>query len=216
MLTPEQAKLRVGRIGSSNIALLLGISPYGNLSPAKQRRNCYFDVMGLSPKKESSSMRDGIFFEPAIANYVEWKLGLPLTRHTQHIRQGFDWQIASLDAEGWCNPESGSYDRFIVEVKFVENPEYVAHWGRAGNTKPENVPDYVLAQMMHQLLVCGPDFTHAYAGCYRAGKGLGLYGPIARDEELICLIHEAEEKFYVDHILTKTPPVVAEESECSA
>lgn len=212
-ITEEQAKRRIGRIGSSDVPGILGISPYGNKSPAKQYRDAYFRVMGLCPKATTNSMRAGIFLEPGILSWAEHKIDRPLLRDMQFVCQESDWRIASFDGITDDDPDAP----LIVEAKLVENPEYQAHWGRAGNKKPENVPDYVLAQVMHQMDVAGPDYRAAYIACYRASNGFGLYGPISRDDELIGLIFEAEQKFYIDHILPKRPPELpAEEQEGEA
>lgn len=200
MLTPEQAKNRVGKIGSSDVPRILGISPYGDKSPAKQARDAYFSIMGQSPRTETDSMRAGNFLEPAILNWAEWKIGKPFARDTQVVR---DWQIASFDGLG---------DDFVVEAKWVQNPDMCAHWGRAGCKKPENVPEYVLAQVQHQLMLTG--FSVAYVAALRAINGFGLYA-VPRDDELIGLIFEAEQKFYTDHILPKVAPQGDDEQQAA-
>jgi predicted phage-related endonuclease len=212
VISEEQKKNRIGRIGSSDVPLILGISPYGKKSPAKQYRDAYFRVMDLCPKAESSSMRDGNFLEPAILNWAEWKIGRPLLRDMQIVSEQHDWMIASFDGITDDDPDAPA----IVEAKWVENPEFQSHWGRSGNTKHENVPDYVLAQIHHQMLVAGPDYRVAYAACLRAVNGFGLYGPLKRDDELIGLIFEAEQKFYTDHILPKRAPELPAEEQTNA
>jgi predicted phage-related endonuclease len=63
--------------------------------------------------------------------------------------------------------------------------------------------------------VCGPAYTEAYVACYRPWTGFGLYGPIARDNELIGLIHDKAEKFQRDHLATNNPPTDAGETEAA-
>jgi putative phage-type endonuclease len=199
-ITPEQAKARVGRIGSSNVAEVLGISPYGNRSPQQQKRDAYFKILGLHPKKDSESMRDGVFLEPAILNWAEYKIGKPFMRDQQDERHTRIPMIASYD--GLSSPEDG----FIVEVKWVENPIFQDHWGRAGS---DQVPGYVLCQVLHQLYIAGPDYQTAYVAVLRCKNGFGLY-KVKRDDEQIAELVEAERRFYVDHILPKRPPQVVE------
>lgn len=228
MISEEQKQNRIGKIGSSDVPSLLGISPYGNKSKAKQLRDCYFNVLGLSNRKESSSMRDGTFLEPAILNWAEWKLGKGFLRDQQSVHPQHDWLIASFDGyapryfsrsipDGVCSIREEH--PFVVEVKWVENPEFQSHWGRSGCKKPENIPPYVLAQVMHQLHVAGPEFEIAHVACLRAANGFGLY-TIPRDNELIGLIFEEEKRFYMDHLKPRIAPELPEgeqqESECAA
>jgi predicted phage-related endonuclease len=203
-ITPEQAKNRIGRIGSSDVCKILGLSPYGKKSPEKQARDAYFSIMGLSPRKESSSMSAGNYLEPAILNWAQDHNrlgGRPFLRDTQIVHP-CGYRVASFD--GLAEDRS-----FVVEAKWIENPEFCAHWGRAGTKQAENVPDYVQVQVQWQMHIASDLCGIAYVAALRGIGGFGLY-MVPRDEELIGVILERTDAFYRNHILTKTAPELPE------
>jgi predicted phage-related endonuclease len=210
MISDEQKKNRIGKVGSSDVCLICGLSPYGGKSPEKQLRDAYFRVLGLNPKSDNKSMSAGRYLEPAILNWAadHPKLdGRPFLRDHQLISTERDYCIASFDGL------AGDYS-FVVEAKWVENPDFIAHWGRAGNGKPENVPDYVQVQMQHQMYVAGNTCQIGYAAVLRGIGGFGLYS-LKRDDELIEQMLYRIDAFYQNHIIPRIAPVVPGETEAA-
>jgi predicted phage-related endonuclease len=202
MITPEQAKNRIGRIGSSDVSKILSLCPYGNKSPAKQMRDAYFSILGLSPRKESASMSAGNYLEPAILNWAQDhpKLkGKPFLREQQIIHP-CGYRIGSFD--GLC---AEALPKFVTEAKWIENPDFCATWGRAGTKQPENVPEHVQVQVQWQMHVAGEQCVMAYVAALRAIGGFGLY-MVPRDDELISVILERTDAFYQNHIVPKIAP----------
>jgi putative phage-type endonuclease len=138
-MTPEQraAWLEARRqgIGSSDAWKCL-----------RQPLEVYLDKLGLlPPKPDNDRMRAGRLLEPVIARmYTEvtgWGLEKPpeILRHPEH-----HWMLASLDY--WAPT-----DREAIDCKNVADDQRHL-WGEPGT---DEVPEYILFQMQHQLAVTG-------------------------------------------------------------
>jgi putative phage-type endonuclease len=179
---------RQSGLGSSDAAAALGISPY--TSPL----SLYLMKIGAAPPvAENSAMRWGTRLEPIIAEAYSEESGHGFVAEQQFLRSPErPWMLATLDRV--------RDDGRIVELKCVGTRS--AHlWGEPGS---DEVPDFYLCQVMHQLIVAGADVADVAA--LIGGNDLRVY-TIRRDDAVAARIVAVEEEFW-SHVQRRDPPPV--------
>tara|TARA_B110000495_G_C22611400_1_gene364860 strand:+ start:131 stop:529 length:399 start_codon:yes stop_codon:yes gene_type:complete len=110
MITNEQKELKAGRLGASQVAAALGLSPFQ--TPAQLA----MEILGrIRPQEENDAMRGGNIMEPAIAKLYMSQTGIDIfPDNTTYTHPYYDWLI--------CHPdyyrESGE-TRIMIEIKNV-------------------------------------------------------------------------------------------------
>lgn len=186
-LTDQQrAERRLG-IGSSDVPVILGLSPYADQS----RITLWLEKTGQTPdepdEEPSSAMELGHLLEPVLAEHyarisgfrVERRgPGVESVRHPEHA-----WRRANLDAriEG---------RRGALEVKTV-GIGMARHWDLHAD---DGIPHYVRAQVAWQMHVADLDEVHVVG---LIGGPTGFRGwVIPRDMVLEARIVEAAAEFW--------------------
>lgn len=182
-----------GYIGGGHIAAVCGESPY--LTPFM----AWQEIVGKAPPLDADTER---FFarrkrvEPLIFQNLEIDHGIVIARtnvrytheHKPHFR-------AEIDAE--------TDEPVTIEAKSVHH--YAARdWGKDLQSDT-SVPSHVLMQANWGLGIHPDRPKHAYA----VGQvGFDDCRPylLTRDNELIGLMQERADKFWIDHVLTGVPP----------
>lgn len=177
-------ELRREKIGSSDAAKVMGISPYGTaLQLWREKKGL------VEPEPMNRAMEIGIALESeALASYCE-KTGLSLFSQVVHS-DDYEWMIASFDGRSLCG-------RHAVEIKCSERLYKMALAGE--------IPDYYMAQMHHQM-VCGKLDSMDYY-CYWQGQGVRL--SVSLNPEFADEMLAAERRFY-ECLITDTEPKATE------
>ena len=138
MITNEQKELKAGRLGASQVAAALGLSPFQ--TPAQLA----MEILGrIRPQEENDAMRGGNIMEPAIAKLYMSQTGIDIfPDNTTYTHPYYDWLI--------CHPdyyrESGE-TRIMIEIKNVG--------ARQRYRWDDGVPVHVVAQVVLQSLLTG-------------------------------------------------------------
>lgn len=182
--TPEWVEARFDGIGASEAAASIGISPW------ESKVGLWAQKLRLVPPQEPTlPMLVGTELEPLIARLYTEATGVKvrrasmLRRHPEHA-----FMLASLDRRAGRKP---------VELKWSTRGE---GYGEPGT---DEVPDEVLAQVLHQLAVVDEDEADVAAIIGRRAD-VQIY-TIRRDPEAQAALIEAEADFW-HHVETRTEP----------
>lgn len=176
---------RNGGIGSSDIAKIMGISPWGT------GLDVYNEKAGISKeKKKTWAMNRGTNYEAEArdifnANKVEELKFYP----DCFQRSDYPWARASFDGYN-------EFRNYILEIKVPGSKDFeLAARGK--------VPEYYNIQMQWQMFVADSDI--AIYMCYRPESGETHIFPIERDDALINAMKIAAEHFWIN-FLKGIPP----------
>lgn len=190
MLTKEQLATRRSGIGGSDVASILGISPWKSA----------YDVYVAKTSDATGDDLDGkdhIIFgnlmEPVIREEFSRRNGKTVItsdevfRHPEH-----DFMLANVD--GILDGENAG-----LEIKTAS--EYSSEqWGEDGT---DHVPAYYLTQGLHYMAVMGWD--RIYFAVVIGGNKYKQY-VVERDEEAIASLIAVEKRFWENHVIAKVPP----------
>lgn len=184
MLTPEQITARKAGIGGSDVAAILGLSPW------RTPLDVFLDKIGQGqPVAESAPMRWGSLLEPVIIDEFERETGMQVTRNLpmfQHAEHGF--MLANID---------GATDGGIVECKTARSDK---DWGDPGSAE---IPVYYQTQVAHYLAVTGARL--AYVPVLIGASDFRIYH-IERDDSFVADLIEAERAFWLGNVLAGVAP----------
>ena len=159
MITQEQIKFKKGKIGASQVAAALGISPFQ--TPA----NLAMELLGrIPPPEENEAMRTGNIMEPAIAQlYMDREEMAIHPWEETCVHPHFDWLIAHPDY--FYNDENEIKPICLIEIKNVGARQRF-RW-------EDGVPVHVVAQCVLQSLLTGINRVEVVA--YFGGNDLEIY-----------------------------------------
>jgi hypothetical protein len=195
-LSPEdQAK-----IGGSDLAALLGLSPWG--TPLTLYARIVTALEGRPLKDEDSApKRRGRVLESAVLRLYAEETGAMMLGGARFTHPRFPGR-ASVDS---LADRAG---RRVVEAKTAGLSE-VRQWGEAGT---DAIPQGYLFQctwyLGHALAAGAVDTKEADVAALVAGD-LRVYH-VPYDTELFEMLEAAAERFWVDHVLPRRPPPVTE------
>jgi putative phage-type endonuclease len=194
MITKRQLELRKKSIGASDVAAILGLSPY------RSAYDVWLEKTGKLEERntESPAMEAGNAFEDAVLKFAEKELG-KIRRNVWKSHKQLPLH-AALDAQ--C-VENGN----PVEAKTAGLFSYVGNeWGEAGT---DQVPEQYLIQAQVQLGVTGREVCHMPA--FIGGRGFQMYH-IQRNQALIDVIYQRVKDFWMNHVVTNIAPDQSEPS----
>jgi len=201
-ISKEELAFRTGKLGASNAATALGISPWDT------KASLYNEILGYVKRDDLGEK--GILgneLEPVISRAYERATGIKIQKAIAPIHPGRDpkapagtfihpkypWMIAHLDGE------MPDYE-MILEIKNVGWT--VAHqWGLDGD--PEGPPVYVQAQCVQQAILAGVERVDVAA--FFGGNELRVY-PMEIGERRKQLVLDGLVAFWEDHIVKKVQP----------
>lgn len=179
--TQEWLDYRRTRIGASDAAIIMGLSPWST------PYDLYQDKVNGVQKKQTWAMNKGKELEPLARELFEKMMFISVKpKVVQHDK--FDWMMASLDGLS----DDG---QTLVEIKC---PSSISSHVKACAGE---IPDHYKAQMQHQMCVAGLDRMIYFS--YFDGEGELV--ELERDEEFIKKMI-AEEKKFMQCIKNQTPP----------
>lgn len=183
----EWLAFRRAKIGASDAAAILGLSPY--CSPFQLWLQ---KVEGVNAH-ETNGMKYGKRNEEPARQAFEEMTGLIMFGNlAPRVNPNLDWQIASLDgitAEGDC----------ALEIKCSNATDHKT--AQEGLVPPKYIP-----QVQHQLCVTGLDWMYYFS----FHKKDGALVMVKRDQPFIDEIVKVETKFYYEYMLAKVPPPLTE------
>ena len=191
MITEEQIEFKRGKIGASQVAAALGLSPFQ--TPA----NLAMELLGrIDGPEENSFMRIGNIIEPAIAQiYMDQEQIEILPWQETCVHPDFDWLIAHPDY--YCDDKYGLKPLCLIEIKNVGARQRF-RWA-------DGVPVHVVAQVVLQSLLTGIDRVEVVA--YFGGNDLEIYPLTITSKQQESLMTKVS-LFWFDWIAkNRIPPV---------
>lgn len=191
MLTDAQIAKRRNGISSSEVAGILGISPFTD--PVKiWIDKCAPHLSTRDPYKKFGMLDMGNIMEPVVAKCYCIEHGVTAKKYLDTIQHDkIKWLM--------CTPDYELSNGRGLECKNVASPK-AYEWGGTGTG---NVPIYYIVQVQQCMAVL--DRQDWAVGAIIGGNEFRHY-LIQRDEELIGLMLEAQEQFWTDYILPKKMP----------
>lgn len=197
MLTAEQLQERQSAVGGSDLAAILGVSPYAQaIDVFYDKRPDLADEHGYIPRVVDGFAVDrGNLFEDPIAKLVEKKTGQKVRKsNVRHVHPQYPWLAANIDRK-WEGEKRG------LEIKTVTHR--LAHlWGKEGT---DQVAEYYLPQPHHYMLVL--DYPVWDLAALIGIDDLRLY-EIERDPEMDELIIDVSHDFWHENVLKGIPPEI--------
>jgi putative phage-type endonuclease len=178
----EWKDLRRTKIGSSDAAVVMGVSPW------KTPYELYLEKMMGTEQEISSSMQRGTDLEASARDRFQEKTGIMMMPQVV-ISQEREWQMASLD--GIC-----FLGQSILEIKHANKEVFeMAVQGE--------LPIYYMIQIQHALDTTGVD------KCYYmvSNGGKDAYVEVFPDHKMIEEIRTKNEKFYACMKSGEAPPL---------
>jgi putative phage-type endonuclease len=173
------------KLGGSDAAILMGISPWCDVMELWQRK------LGLVPDiTVNAAMQRGHDLEPEARVLLEIEMGISFPPACYEDAE-FPFITASVDGDAVLT------HRAISEIKAPGIKTHMMALGTEG--KPPKVPDYYVCQCQHNMGVTGAEVCHYFS---YAGELVdhNIIKPTARieiirDEDYIQRIQERERKF---------------------
>lgn len=203
MTTSQEFKSnRPHGLGGTDIAALLGLSPYKTPLQLWAEKVGYPDV----PQKEGIHLRYGQHLEPFVASEYERLTGLHTVQPETvlfHPEHGF--MFASIDRLVTASQGTPAMVKGVVVAdRLLECKTASAfsrdQWGEAGT---DSVPAHYLLQCAWYLAITGCD--RADLAVLLGNSDLRVY-TIRRDLRLEGLMLEQAQRFWHEHVLTMEPP----------
>lgn len=185
-------------IGSSEVATLLGVSPYD--TPYK----LWLRKTGRVQEEEQESfiMKAGHYLEDAISKFCADETGLEVIKSSAAefvvINKDKPFLRVSPDRFAWPQGVKRSpSNRVIIECKSTQK-----------EIDPDNIPPYWFVQIMYQLGVC--ELETAANAWLTQGRSFG-YKWLSFDREFYNEVIVAEvERFWTDNVLGGKEPALAD------
>lgn len=194
-------ELRKGGIGGSEVAAVLGLSPWSG------PHTVWMEKMGLLEDEEATiRMRVGSRLEPLVIDILAERTGLPARPWAVTLRHpDYDWWTLNIDGityphhpieEG--DTELRHYVDEVVEAKTTSDRAY-------GRWLEEGVPLYYQTQCQYILGATG---LQSVIVPVLFGNGKFEWWRVERDDEDIQYITEAVGEFWREYVCTgQAPPV---------
>lgn len=186
-----QFQKRERRIGSYDIAALVGQSPFGGPIDVFRR------IVEGEKKEQTKAMRRGQLLEPAIRQMYLDETGaevLPLANEGIIYSSRHPFMVCQVDALVERHAR-----RRTADFK-APHPELAHKWGESGT---DEVDPVTLIQGQW-IMECMDGELHDVVP-YFGGDDLRIY-TLHRDVELINMLLEVAAKFWRDHVQTGKPP----------
>lgn len=182
--------LNLKRLGGSDMAAVMGLSPYD--SPFVPYERIVHGVERARTPEQLERMEWGRILEPVIAAAYCMKLQRPAMKGASIDHPKREWQRYTLD---YYWPDL----RELLEIKALGERMFEG-FGEPGT---DQIPDDKMIQVQTYLEATG--FPRARLVALFGGQHMREY-VIERDERLGALIVEAGERFWRDHIVPQVPP----------
>lgn len=189
-LTQQQRAERIGYIGSTDAASVMGLSRY------KSPLGLWSEKTGaIVPKDKDGELPIilGNLLEDVVAQLYTIKTGTQLRRVKEiQVHPKYPFLKAQIDR------------RIVGSDRIFEAKTASAY--KAGEWEGEDLPSEYILQGLHQLMVTGAESCEI--ACLIGGNVDFVYKTINRDEDMIAELEAAEVKFWNENVLAKKMPAV--------
>ncbi len=202
-LTPEQREARKGRVGSTDIAAIVGYyrPELAHLSKKKNAADVWLRIVHDVEQPSRSVMTRGVVVEPILRDLYIETVGPVQTASLPTQHPALQWAAASLDA---ITPDA------VVEFKSCSN--WIRdRWGEVGTDK---VPDDYNLQVQWLMECCDRQVAHVMVAWGNDEKDgtftiteTGAY-VVRRDQQFADDLISLASRFMVEHVLPRVPPGV--------
>lgn len=181
-------------LGGTAAAAIMGYSRF------KTRYDVYAECLGIKPDTETSdAMRVGTHNEPLIRDWYERESGRKGA--PQFLRHPtIPWMLGNLD---WLADDKKTFAEFKVAG--------LHSWRDWGDPERGQVPQEYYFQGLHYALLTG---IRQWDFVVLIGTEFRRY-PQSWNESLAGRLYEAERRFWVEHVETKTPPPIDHSDSCA-
>jgi len=209
-LTAEQLDDRRGGIGGSDIAAVLGISPW------KTPLDLYREKVGEA-EPDDLSANDAVHFgnvlEDVVADEFSRRSGLRVRRNNQHlvhpdlpfVQGSIDRAVVGKVMGMKAGLECKTADKWAARDKWGEGVEFLrgADGAITAITDDDRVPDWYLVQCAYYMALTGAEIW--FLAVLIGGNDFRTFA-IRRDDELESMLLRRASTFWNDHVLAETPP----------
>lgn len=172
-------------IGSSDIALLMGVAEGGS------EYELWLDKVRGRETEQTGAMQRGRWLEPHLATHFVEQTGLAVRRCGLVRHRAVEELLAT--------PDRLSEDGACVEIKSMgQHAKVRAQWRGGG------IAAHAYVQLQWQLLTTGR--RHGWLVAYEIDQEPAVRGPVDRDERLMERMSERALTWWIDHVITRTPP----------
>lgn len=185
-LSPLAQEVRRHRIGASEIAAVLGISPYGGPFDVFARI-----VHGIS-REDSPELTAGRYLERATLDWYDDAQGCKTERNCAP-------RVHPVHDFASCTPDARNV---TINVQAKTDRDRNA-WGEPGT---DQVPVHIAAQVQGEMAILECDVTHVPV--YFKGHDLFALYVVQRDEAVIAHIFEAMGAWHARHIVGGEMPAL--------
>lgn len=188
MLTDTQREARIGRIGSSDIAAILGVSPFSSGYSVWRRL-----VFGVEGAATTPRMRRGSTLEESVVKIAAMELGLEIVDYP-------------------APPVIGDGDR--LPAWFVDNTDAVFNDGSLAEIKAysfadDGLPEHVRLQCLWHM-AARPQAPRCHAVIF-VNVGDVRYHVVERNEEEIARLVERVGEWYARYVVPEVAPPMPED-----
>lgn len=190
-------------IGGSDVAALLGISPW------RTARDLFYDKLNIAVVEDHEdnwvALEMGHLLEPLVAKIFHHRTGYKIyqiKKMFQHPK--YPWMLADVDY--FVELPDGT--TAILEIK-TTNYNAKDNWWLDGE---ETIPAYYESQGRHYMAVMDVDrcfFCCLYGNNEQESIIRDMQRDLAYEDEMIFL----EQNFWQNHVLTRTPPPYTEDGD---
>ena len=190
-------------IGGSDVAALLGISPW------RTARDLFYDKLNIAVVEDHEdnwvALEMGHLLEPLVAKIFQHRTGYKvyqIKKMFQHPK--YPWMLADVDY--FVELPDGT--TAILEIK-TTNYNAKDNWWLDGE---ETIPAYYESQGRHYMAVMDVDrcfFCCLYGNNEQESIIRDMQRDLAYEDEMIFL----EQYFWENHVLTRTPPPYTEDGD---
>lgn len=190
-------------IGGSDVAAILGISPF------RTARDLYYDKLNIASAVDEETnwvaLEVGHRLEDLVAQIFQRKTGFrPFQVKKRFQNPAFPFMLADVDF--FVALPDGSHA--ILEIK-TTNYNAQKHWWR---DRQECVPAYYESQVRHYMAVM--DMDRAFLCClYGNTEDEVFIRELRREKDYESEMIFLEQQFWTDHVLARRPPPYTESGE---
>lgn len=195
MLSERQLKMRRTGIGGSDVAGVLGESPW--VTPM----DVWADKVAGITRAPTPAMQMGSYVEDGVAQWYAAEMGVKLRRTNCTRRHGSKAKRWMLFTPDRLHMEVPRRKPVLLEIKLV-GPKTQDHWNQAD---PVGVPGYYALQCQWGLEVMDLDEVRV-AALFLGSRELKIFA-MERNQRLIDLTVDIAGDFWHRHVKTHTPPM---------
>jgi len=193
MLTQEQLEVRRTGVGASEVAAVVGWSPW------QSPMSIYNLKLGITQPETNEYMEAGSWLEHSIAEWFSSRANVKLQRVNHTMRhKTFPWALATPDRI--VLGEGRKHDH-ICEIKTVGRT--TEDWGEEGS---DTIPKYYFAQCQWILEVTGHEVCDVVA-LFMDSRRLRTYR-VERHAQLAEFLIDEVGDFWNNHVVPKIPPTI--------